>query len=73
MLEDWEPGQFVLYGNLEYTRWKAGDVHWFKWKDVPHATANASSFPRCSLQLTGVMTDNTLKLLQNSADTEYKI
>ena len=73
MLEDWQPGQFILYGNLEYSRCKAGDVHWFKWKDVPHATANASSYPRCSLQLTGVMTDHTLSLLHNPADTVYHI
>ena len=63
MLEDWRPGQFYMYGNCVYDRWKAGEYHWFKWMDVPHATANASSYPRCSLIITGIKTDITDSIL----------
>ena len=28
MLQDWEPGQFIMYGNQQYDRWERGDT-WF--------------------------------------------
>jgi hypothetical protein len=64
MLEDWVPGQFIMYGNYNYQDWKAGDAHVFKWADTPHATANASNAPRAMLQLTGLKTDITRKKLK---------
>lgn len=53
MLADWQPGQFYCYGTYHYTHWQAGDFHWFDWQNVPHATANASAYPRPTLQVTG--------------------
>jgi hypothetical protein len=66
MLADWEPGQFYCYGNLIYENWKAGDVHWFDWYNVPHATANASNSERYTLQVTGIKTDVTNKIISNN-------
>ena len=65
MLADWEPGHFYQYGNDVYDRWKAGDVHYFDWPNVPHGTANASSHPRYTLQVTGLRTEATDRLLAN--------
>ena len=69
MLEDWQPGQFFLYGTYNYQNWKAGDITWFRWQDVPHATANASLRPRCTLQITGIRTDFTDRLLKNGMES----
>lgn len=63
MLEDWVPGHFYLYGTGVFDHWKAGDVHWFDWLNVPHGTANASHSPRCSLQVWGIRTERTMKIL----------
>lgn len=73
MLEDWQPGQFYIYGNRVYDRWKAGEAHWFKWQDTPHATANASSYPRYTLQITGVKTTRTDDILSNTAYQEFVV
>ena len=64
MLQDWEPGQFIMYGNEQFDRWRAGDIHTFDWQNTPHATANASNKPRPMLVITGVKTDVTNKLLE---------
>ena len=63
MLQDWEPGQFLMYGNQMFDRWRAGDVHTFDWQNLPHATANASLTPRPMLVVTGVKTEKTRQLL----------
>ena len=65
MLEDWEPGQFLIYGNQQFDRWRAGEVHTFDWQNLPHATANASNIPRSMLVITGVKTATTRELLSN--------
>lgn len=72
MLEDWVPGQFYCYGTYNYSHWPAGEFHTFRWKDVPHGTANASSVPRTSLIVTGIMTDKTINIL-NTPYTLYKV
>ena len=59
MLEDWRPGQFYIYGTCTYTHWRAGEVHWFDWFNTPHSTANASNFPRFSVNIMGLRTDKT--------------
>lgn len=65
MLEDWRPGQFYIYGTCTYTHWQAGDVHWFDWYNTPHSTANASHYPRYSVNIMGLRTDKTdLKIFQ---------
>ncbi len=63
MLKDWEPVKFIMYGNEQFDRWRAGDIHKFDWPNIPHATANASNKPRPMLVITGVMTDKTKEIL----------
>jgi hypothetical protein len=63
MLEDWQPGQFMIYGNSIYQQWKAGDFHIFDWPNIPHATANASHHSRTTLQITGLRTAETNKII----------
>ena len=63
MLTDWQPGQFYLYGTNTYSHWHAGDVHVFDWANVPHATANASRYMRPVLQVTGLKTKKTRRML----------
>jgi hypothetical protein len=71
-LEDWVPGHFYIYGTHNYSHWKAGEFHIFKWQDVPHGTANASLQPRTSLIITGLVTEKTNQIL-NSQYQEYAI
>ena len=74
MLDDWQPGQFYMYGNYLYSKWKAGEAHIFDWASVPHATANASNTPRATLQVTGLKTDRTREILANpSKDRVFKL
>jgi len=74
MLQDWLPGQFFMYGNYIYSHWRAGEVHDFDWLNTPHATANASNFPRPSIQVTGFKSDRTRELIANAhKDNIFKI
>jgi len=68
MLDDYEPGQFIMYGNQLFDRWQSGDIHYFDWKNIPHATANASNKPRPMLVLTGVMSDRTKELISTQSN-----
>lgn len=70
MLTDWDQGHFNQYGNYTYSHWKAGDIHTFDWKNVPHSSANASLTPRVSLLTTGTVTDKTLKFLERARNTK---
>jgi hypothetical protein len=63
MLQDWEPGQFIMYGNEQFDRWRTGDIHKFDWQNLPHSTANSSNKPRPMLVITGVMSDRTRDIL----------
>jgi hypothetical protein len=63
-LTAWEPGQFWSYGNYCHSQWQAGDVTTFDWQNIPHATANASHYPRVTLQVTGIRTPATDAYLQ---------
>lgn len=62
-LTDWQPGQFWEFGNYHWNQWLAGDVTCFDWPNMPHSTANAGHHPRVTLQITGVITDQTTKYL----------
>jgi len=74
MLDDWQPGQFYMYGNYVYSHWRAGEAHIFDWANVPHATANASNYPRATIQITGLKTDKTRELIENaSKDRIFKL
>jgi hypothetical protein len=63
-LTDWEPGHYWNYGNHTHQGWQAGDVTTFDWQHVPHATANAGHNARVTLQITGVVTDQTRDFLR---------
>lgn len=63
MLNDWQPGQWLGFGNYTYTGWKAGDFHTFDLDNVPHYTANAAYQPRAMLMVTGMRTPETEKFL----------
>ena len=69
-LDDWKPGQFYMYGNYVYSHWKAGEAHIFDWPNVPHATANTSNYPRAILQVTGLKTSRTKKILAEAAPND---
>lgn len=56
MLNDWEPGHFIQYGNFIHTHYRAGEIYSFDWYNSPHCTANAGRGPRCTLLVTGVAT-----------------
>ena len=72
MLQDWLPGHFYLYGTRIYSHWRAGDVHVFDWPHVPHATANASLWPRSTMQITGIRSPRTDELL-NNREQQWKL
>jgi|TARA_R110001592_G_C13181971_1_gene751044 hypothetical protein len=63
-LEDWCWGQYLLMGNFHWTNWKAGDTLWFRWQDLPHASANAGHKPRSMLKITGKKTKKFEELLE---------
>lgn len=62
MLEDWQPGHFMQYGNYVHTGYRAGEIYGFDWYNVPHCTANAGHTPRCTLLVTGKASQETLNL-----------
>jgi hypothetical protein len=73
-LTDWQPGQFWSYGNYQHSMWKVGEVTTFDWQNLPHSTANASHYPRVTLQITGVKTPATEQFLAELASVdEYQI
>lgn len=74
MLEDWQPGQLLQFGNRMYTQWKAGTAITWEWSTLPHATWNGSWKKRPALQLTGSASDATWDIINNgSAETIYNI
>tara|TARA_B100001059_G_scaffold231686_1_gene268022 strand:+ start:615 stop:1286 length:672 start_codon:yes stop_codon:yes gene_type:complete len=56
MLNDWEPGHFLQYGNYIHTHYRAGEIYGFDWFNTPHCTANAGRGHRSTLLVTGVAT-----------------
>lgn len=65
-LTPWLPGQFNSYGNFLHTHYLAGDIFYFDWQHVPHASANASLMPRVSLLTTGTVGEKTREFLELS-------
>ena len=64
-LQDWVPGQFMLWGNQNVQQWKAGDSISYD-PNIPHGTANASRYRRYSLRITGIPSDKTLEKMKNA-------
>jgi hypothetical protein len=73
-LEDWEPGQMMMYGNAFHGQWKAGDIHIFDTLNVPHCSSNLSDKPRTIIIITGHRTERTDNLLLSASnDSRYVI
>jgi hypothetical protein len=64
-LNDWSIGQIVMLGTKSITNWKKGDVLWFDWYNVPHATANMSRQNRMMIQVTGETTPEFEQLIRS--------
>jgi hypothetical protein len=62
-LRDWEWGHMWGVGNATWKQWHAGDIMWHPWHNLPHGTANCGHSERISLQITGPVTDATLRKL----------
>lgn len=65
-LQDYEPGQLMVYGNYVHTNWKAGDIHVFDTLNVPHGTCNMSKIPRTIFVLTAVRSEETDEIFAKS-------
>jgi len=72
-LTDWQPGQFWEFGNYHHNRWSAGEVWTFDWENCPHSTANAGFYPRVTLQITGIVTDQTTDFLSQLAQGAVRV
>lgn len=73
-LDDYEPGQVIIYGNSVLTKWHAGDIHIFDTLNVPHGTFNISTKPRPNLTITGLRTAKTDELLaQANINSRYNV
>jgi hypothetical protein len=67
MVYDWQPGHVWAYGNTYWKQWKAGDIAWHNWRDIPHGTCNFGRSDRVTLQVTGLTTPETLEILQKKS------
>ena len=72
MLNDWEPGHFIQYGNFVHTQYRAGEIYSFDWFNSPHCTANAGRVPRSTLLVTGVATPE-MHMLFSHYDLEIPV
>ena len=63
MLDDWCPGHIIQFGNTYVPPWRAGDIIWFDWANIPHSTANTGPWPRNILKITGKQTDKYRALI----------
>ena len=74
MLNDYEPGHFIQYGNFIHTGYRAGEIYSFDWYNVPHCTANAGHGSSLhNIYNSGVATEKTLKLFSNAYDNKINI
>lgn len=63
MLEDWMPGHIIQFGNTYVKPWRAGDIIWFDWRNIPHSTANTGPWPRSIAKVTGKVTQRFRDLI----------
>jgi hypothetical protein len=74
MLQDWKPGQFMSYGNMVYSQWRAGEIHTFDHWNIPHTTSNLGFHYRPMLSIIGNRTARTNEILESaSIDSVFKI
>lgn len=67
MLKDWEPGQYINYGNYTYSQWKAGEISTFDHWNTPHSTINISIHARPMLTMIGLRTEKSDAILAEGA------
>ena len=72
-LEDWQMGHMFAFGNTYWKQWKAGDIVYHSWIDVPHCTANGAHVPRYTIQVTGHTTDRTFELIHSDDHPIIKV
>lgn len=59
-LTDWEPGQFIIYGNTTIDKWEAGYILGWPAVKYPHGTANVSHYTAYRLRINGLITQNII-------------
>jgi len=69
---DWQPGHIWAVGNTYWKQWRAGDIVWHNWRDTPHGTCNLGRSERVTLQVTGLCTEETLRII-NDRNYTFKI
>lgn len=52
-LEDWKPGHYFDYNGTGFVNWNIGDYILYSF-DTPHSASNLGTYPRYTLQITGV-------------------
>lgn len=52
-LEDWQPGHFLIVGDVTYANWKAGDATYWVGTE-PHSAINTGFCKRYTMQVTGI-------------------
>jgi hypothetical protein len=62
-LEDWQPGQSMCFGNSVLSYWEKGQVIYSDYEKIPHSTSNASWNNRSILRVTGVASEETIRML----------
>lgn len=70
-IEDGYPGQGVIFNDTPLVNWKAGDVVYWDWQTVPHATFNGSFWDRHLVRLTGMRTELTQAILDGQLPNLY--
>ena len=59
-LEDWVPGHMFTVEDESMDHWKKGDTIF--WGDALHLGANASSVPKSTMNITGIVNSKCLHL-----------
>lgn len=54
MLEDWKPGQGIMFGKDVFTDWKKGDTITWDWINDVHSTFNTGFWARSLIRITGL-------------------
>jgi len=63
---DWQPGHVWAVGNTYWKQWRAGDIVWHNWRDTPHGTCNLGRSDRVTLQVTGLCSEETIEIVNNT-------
>lgn len=58
LMEDWKPGQGIMFGKDVFTDWKKGDTIEWDWVNDVHSTFNTGFWSRALIRITGI--DNNL-------------